>query len=62
MVDPKLALDPLERLARRLVAAVRQLRFGIELLQLREDALRLRALRADPVGMSAWCRGPEQPR
>ena len=62
MVDPKLPLELPQLLARRLVAAVRPLRGGVELLQLREHALRLRPLRADRVGVRARDRGPEDAR
>jgi len=62
VVDPKLVLDSPQLSARRLVAAVRPLRGGIELLQPCEHALCLRALRADLVSVSTRCGDTEQGR
>jgi hypothetical protein len=59
VVDPKLVLDALQLPVGQLVAAIRPLRRRIELLQLHEDSLRLRTLRADRVGMSTRHRRPE---
>jgi hypothetical protein len=44
------------------VGAVCALRLRIEVLELRENALSLRALRADLVRVRTRCRGPEQAR
>jgi hypothetical protein len=55
-------LDSPQLSGRRLVAAVRFLRVGIELLQPRQHALCLRALHADLVGVRTRCGGPEQGR
>jgi len=60
VVDPKALLDEPELLARCVVGAVRALRLRIEVLELRENALSLRALRADLVRVGTRCRGPEK--
>jgi hypothetical protein len=59
-VDTKLALDEPQLLVRRLVGAVGPLRGGVELLELSEHGLSLRALRTDAVGARSGCGGPKE--
>jgi hypothetical protein len=54
-VHAKLALDEPELLVRCLVGAVGPLRGGVELLELPEHGLSLRALRTDAVGARSGC-------
>jgi hypothetical protein len=60
VVDLKLPLDALQRPARGLVAAARQLCGCIELLQLCQHTLRLRPLRAYRTGVSPGYGGPDE--